>query len=73
MKNKQKVALLKYLSDFFRTFGGAAVVIGSTYIFFNKQESIEHPAITVAFIVTGFLSLLLGSYFVYIAEHYNDL
>lgn len=73
MNNKQKAGLLKYLSDFFRTFGGAAIFIGLNAIIFNRQEAIDSPAATAVLIVTGFFSMLIGLYFVYVAEHFNDI
>jgi len=73
MTNKQISGLLKYCSDFLRTFGGAAIFIGLTSISFNRPESIIYPAATATLILAGFFSLITGLYFVYYAEHYNSL
>jgi len=73
MKNKQKAGVLKYLADFFRTFGGVAFFVSVTNIGFNRPIANEEPEATAILLVTGVISIIVGLYFVYVAEHYNDL
>lgn len=65
MNIKQKENILKYISDFLRTFGGAMMFVALSAIVFSKADASLYPVGTASFVILGFFTLLIGLWFAY--------